>query len=264
MKSKFSLKKFLSLAVTVLMLVLLFFIIFIVGEIREPSPTFFLEITIITILVLIIRFNWYNYGEDKKLSEKEITDKQDSLDTYRDDEITNIYDFEKFLETLNDDNRKYYIKNKMKNRTRANCKNYDKLLEKYTKLSLKKVRDVKSSDIKTRGDTLYLVDSKNYANSKKITFQIASSIISIVLSIVLACIGAKEILLNWANVFRYFGYVFIMCWTALSTLTYAMRTTGIETLDYLKRIQFIIDKYVNWKDGKYISVKGVEDGDKNS
>ena len=168
------------------------------------------------------------------------------------------------MNALNDDNRKYYIKNKMKNRTRTNCKNYDKLLEKYTKLSLKKVRDVKSSDIKTRGNTLYLVDSKNYANTKKLIFQILSSVISIMLSITLACLGAKEILLNWANVFRYIGYVFIMAWTALSTLTFAMRTTGIETLDYLKRIQFIIDKYVNWKEGKYIPMKEVNNGGKNS
>jgi len=262
MKNKFSLKQILSIAVTILMLILLFLVIFIVGEIREPSPTFFLEIGIISVLVLIIRFNWYNYGQDKKLAEKDITEKQENLDDYRDEEIKDIYNFETFLKTLNDDNRKYYIKNKMKNRTRENCKNYDKLLTKYTNLSLKKVRDIKSSDIKTRGNTLYLADSKNYANTKKLIFQIASSAISILLSIALACIGAKEIMLNWANVFRYIGYVFVMTWTALSTLTYAMRTTGIETLDYLKRIQFIIDKYVNWKEGKYVS-EVIDDG-KNS
>ena len=56
--------------------------------------------------------------------------------------------------------------------------------------------------------------------------------------------------MNVANLFRYLSYVGSVVITMLMTIGRASRNTEIEVFDHLKRLQFIDDKYRNWKEGK--------------
>jgi hypothetical protein len=67
----------------------------------------------------------------------------------------------------------------------------------------------------------------------------------------------EEIMLNWANVFKYVGYLCAMAWTIASTVIKAYRQTGDETFDYFSRLKFIVDKYATYK------AKEVSDGNRS-
>ena len=251
MLKKIDLKKILSFIVTALIVIVLFGIIFVKLELVTPSPTFFLELFAIVSLVIIVKFNWYDWAENKRSKEEDLIKAKEDYDKYVDKEITDIYDLEKFLKTLNEENRNNYIQNKLGNRTKDNCPKYEELKEKYTRLSYKRVKEIKASDIKTRGNTLYLADAKNYQKEKKIIYQTITTIGSIIFSTILAYIGFKELMLSWANVFRYISYLFTIAFTMYNTITTAFKNTEVETLDHLTRLQFIVDKYVNYKEGRH-------------
>lgn len=248
---KINLRSLLSTIVTVLLVIVLFGIIFVRLKLVDPSPTFFLELSAIIGLIVIIKSSWYNWAEEKKLKEDEdIKKAKRDYDNYVDSEVKDIYDFEEFLVILNEENRKNYVKNKLKNKTEQNCKNYKKLKEKYEKKSYSKVREIKSSDVKTRGDTLYLADAKNYQKTKKYLYQIITTTFTVIFTTILAFIGFDKIFMSWANLFRYVTYLFTIAFTMASTITTAFRFTEEEVYDHLKRLQFIVDKYVNYKGGK--------------
>ena len=62
-------------------------------------------------------------------------------------------------------------------------------------------------------------------------------------------------MLNWANAFRYVGYLCAMAGTIATTILTAYRTTGDATLDYFSRLKFIVDKYYT-----YITTKEDDSG----
>lgn len=245
-----TLTKYLAIGVTVLIAVVLFGFIFVTMGWAEPGPEFFIELGGIAILVIIIRITWYNWAEEQKLKDEELKKSIDTYDAYADKEITDTYDFEKFLVLLNKENRDNYVLNKLKGRTAKNCPKYDKLKAKYERMAVVFVKEIKSCDVKTRGETKNLYDSKNYRKQKKVVYQVASTIISIGITTLIAFTAFKQITMSWENVFRYCTYLCSMGITMWLSITTGYRNTENETLDHLSRLQFIVDKYVNYKEGK--------------
>lgn len=235
---------------TIAILVILFMIIFIKGDLVEPTPEFFIELGIVSFLMILVKVNWYDWAESRRMRQDDIVTAKNTYDQIVDENITDIYDFENFLKELNAENRENYVKRKMKNRTKENCPKYDKLLAKYQKQAIIRVKEIKACDVKTRGDTVNLVDAKNYQKQKKIMYETLSTICSIFCTIALAILGVKELMMNVANLFRYLSYVGSVIITMLRTISRANRNTETEVFDHLKRLQFISDKYKNWKDGK--------------
>lgn len=97
-------------------------------------------------------------------------------------------------------------------------------------------------------DSEQLFDSRNHLPFKKRMFQLISTLGSFLLTIALSVMAMEEIMLNWANVFRYIGYLCAMAWTIASTVIKAYRQTGDETYDYFARLKFIVDKYATYKE----------------
>lgn len=251
MKNLFkNVKQLISIASTILIIIVLFGIIFVKLDLAEPGPTFFLELAAICVLVITIKFNWYNWAEDKRSKEEDIKEAERTYDENVDKEITDIPDFEKFLVILNKENREHYVQNKLKNRTPKNCPKYNQLKEKYERLALKRVKEIKSCDVKTRGKVINLVDAKNYQHQKKVNYQIVSTVVSISMSILLACISFKELMMSWENAFRYVSYLCTICTTMWTTIQTAFKNTEEEKFDHLTRLQFIVDKYKNYKEDK--------------
>lgn len=251
MKNLFkNIKQLLATISTLLIIVVLFGVIFVRLGLTKPGPTFFLELTAICILVVTIKANWYNWAEDKKEKEDKIVNAIKTYDDYADKEITNIYDFEEYLVELNAENRKNYVTKKLGKRTPENCPNYAELKAKYEKLALKRVKDITACDVKTRGESTQLFDAKNYQKQKKMIFQTISTVLSIAVSIVLACIAFDELMVSWENVFRYVAYLCTISITIWTTVTTAFKNTENEIMDHITRLQFIVDRYVNYKEGK--------------
>ena len=264
-------KQWLATILTLAVILTLFGIIFVRIDLITLSASFFLELSIVVALTLMMKVWWYNYGEDKRLSEKDIKDAKEHYFKMVDENIKDTNDLEKYLIILNKENREHYVHNKIGSRTPENLAKktklmclfnplYKRLSEKeighirYNKLYIKaqrkadKLKPIKSDEIMALSDTEILYDSKNHLKEKKRIYQISTTIISIILTTFLASLALKEILLNWENVVRYVGYLCAMIWTIATTLITSYKMTGEQTFDHLNRLKFIIDKYATYKE----------------
>jgi hypothetical protein len=264
-------KQFLSVILTVLVVGVLFSVIFIKGGFVQPSPSFYKELVIVCALTLMMKIWWYDYAEDKRLNETDIQEAKNKYFDMVDEHIEDSSDLDKFLTILNKENRDHFITNKL------GCRSVKTLSKKtfwlclfnpryrtmtpeeigqerfdnlYYKIQRKadKLRQIKSEEIMalTSSETLY--DSKNYANQHKRMYQIVTTVVSVVLTTVLAAMALEELMLNWINVFRYVSYLCSMSFTIASTISKAYKQTGDDTFDHLNRLMFIIDKYATYKE----------------
>lgn len=266
-----TIKQWLAFILTALVVVFLFGIIFIVTDLVKPTPSFFLELAAVLTLTILMKTWWYDFAEDKRLSEDDISKEKEKYFKIVDETIKDSNDLDKFLVLLNKENRDNFIKNKIGCRTANNLgkkkwymfilhPSWKKLTAeeigqiRYNTLYFKtqrkadKLRQVKSEEIMALSDSEMLYDSKNHLKTKKRAFQVTTTITSFLLTTLLASIAMKEILLNWTNVFRFVGYLCSMAWTIAYTVMKAYKQTGEETLDYFNRLKFIIDKYATYKE----------------
>lgn len=271
-------KRWLAFILTFLVAITLFGIIFIKTGIVQPTPDFFLEVTIVLLLSVLMKVWWYDYTEERRLSEDDIKQEKTTYFNIVDKIITDTNEFEKYLVILNKENREHYIKNKIGSRSPKKLSEVTwwhylwhpawKKLDKdsigeirYAKLYYKiqrkadRLKPIKSEHIMALSDSEQLYDSRNHLQVKKRMFQVVSTIGSFMLTIALSVMAMEEIMLNWANVFRYIGYLCAMAWTIASTVIKAYRQTGDETFDYFARLKFIVDKYATYK-AKEVSENG--------
>lgn len=272
-------KQFLSVILTVLVVGVLFSVIFIKGGFVQPSPTFFKELIIVCALTLMMKIWWYDFAEDRRLSEDDIKNAKDKYFKMVDDNIEDSSDLDKFLVILNKENRDHFIVNKLGCRTIKNLSKktfwlclfhprYRKMTaeeigkERYDELYYKiqrkadKLRQIKSEEIMALTSSLTLYDSKNYTKQHKRVYQIVTTVVSVVLTTVLASMALEELMINWINVFRYISYLCSMAFTIAWTVSKAYKQTGDDTFDHLNRLMFIIDKYATYKEKEVKNVSG--------
>lgn len=264
-------KQWLAFILTFLVAVTLFGLIFIKTGIVQPSPSFFMEVGIVLLLSVLMKVWWYDYTEERRLAEEDLKEEKKNYFTIVDNVITDTNHFEKYIEILNQENREHFIKNKVGSRSPKKLSevtwwhyiwhpSWKKLTPEqigqirysnlYYKIQRKadKLKPIKSEHIMALSDSEQLYDSRNHLPFKKRMFQVVSTIGSFLLTIALSVMAMEEIMLNWANVFRYIGYLCAMAWTIASTVIKAYRQTGDETFDYFARLKFIIDKYATYKE----------------
>lgn len=272
-----TIKQWLAFILTFLVALTLFAIIFIKTGIVQPSPNFFLELSIVLLLSVLMKVWWYDYTEERRLSEEDLKNEKINYFNIVDTIITDTNDFEKYLVILNQENREHYIKNKIGSRSPKTLSevtwwhylwhpSWKKLNQdvigniRYAKLYYKiqrradKLKPIKSEHIMALADSEQLYDSRNHLPTKKRVFQVVSTVGSFMLTVSLSVLAMEEIMFNWTNAFRYAGYLCAMAWTIASTVIKAYRQTGDETFDYFARLKFIIDKYATYKE------KEVSDG----
>lgn len=264
-------KQWLAFILTFLVAVTLFGLIFIKTGIVQPSPSFFMEVGIVLLLSVLMKVWWYDYTEERRLAEEDLKEEKKNYFTIVDNVITDTNHFEKYVDILNQENREHFIKNKVGSRSPKKLSevtwwhylwhpSWKKLTPEqigqirysnlYYRIQRKadKLKPIKSEHIMALSDSEQLYDSRNHLPFKKRMFQLISTIGSFLLTIALSVMAMEEIMLNWANVFRYIGYLCAMAWTIASTVIKAYRQTGDETFDYFARLKFIIDKYATYKE----------------
>lgn len=265
------LKNWLAFGVTVLLLVVLFGIIFVTLDLVTPGPSFFLELGVIVCLTFVMRIFWYDFAEDKRLNEQDILDEKARYFTILDATVKDTNDLDTYLVLLNKENKENYVRNKVGSRTAKSLSKktwwiclwhptykkltpeeigivrYENLVQKY-KLKSDKLRQIKSEEIMALTESEYLYDVKNYRKERKRVYQIFSTLLSILFTVLIASIAFKEILLNWTNVFRYVTYLFSILATTAMTIITAYKTAGEETFDWYNRLKFVLDKYACYKE----------------
>lgn len=264
-------KQWLSAILTVLVVGVLFAVIFIEGGFVTPSPDFFKELMVVCCLTLMMKIWWYDFAEDKRLNEDDISTEKSNYFRIVDDTITDIDELDKYLKILNQENRDHYIKNKLGSRTaktlavknwficllHPSYKNltkeeigqvrYDKIYYKIQRRA-DNLREIKSEEIMSLATSEMLYDSKNYLKQHKRTYQIVTTIASLILTTALASMALESLMLNWINVFKYITYLCSMVFTIAWTVLKAYRQTGEDTFDHLNRLKFIVNKYALYKE----------------
>lgn len=266
-----TIKQWLAFILTFLVAATLFGLIFIKTGLVQPTPDFFTEVGIVLILSVLMKVWWYDYTEERRLSEDDLKTEKKTYFELVDQIILDANHFEKYLAILNQENREHFIKNKLGSRSPKKLSevtfwhylwhpSWKKLSPdvigniRYSKLYYKiqrradRLKPIKSEHIMALSDSEQLYDSRNHLPFKKRMFQVVSTIGSFLLTISLSVMAMEEIMLNWANLFRYVGYLCAMAWTISSTVIKAYRQTGDETFDYFARLKFIIDKYATYKE----------------
>ena len=249
---------------------MLFAIIFIVFDLVEPSPQFFLELGLVLCLTLCMKIMWYDSTEEKILLSDEITTEKKNYFELIDERIEDVNDLEKYLVVLNQENRDHFIKNYIGSRTAKNLSKKTKRLcfwhpsykkmtedeigvERYNKIYFKaqrkadKIKPITSEEIMALAESSLLYDSKNHAKEKKRAFQITTTLFTFVLVTGISLIAVKEIAANWNSIFRFIGYLCSMVWTVTYTIIVSSKNTRNETLGQLDRLKLIVDKYATQK-----------------
>ena len=239
-------KFLLSLMFTVLVIVVLFVVIFVVFDREQPSAKFWVELFATSTMAITSKITWYSNGESERLEEQDIVDAKKTYFKLVDDNIKDIEDFDKFLEIFNDERKKNYIKRKIGSRTPENCKNYDKILRKYTRKA-DKLHRTTSVEIMTNSDIVDDTDTRDFTKVYKRSYLTISTVVSFACSIVLACVAVKDILWNLQNLFKYATYVCTIGWSAMSAFIKSKKYTGKGILDHLSRMSYVITKYINYK-----------------
>ena len=188
-------KQWLSAILTALVVGVLFAVIFIEGGFVTPSPAFFKELLIVCCLTLMMKIWWYDFAEDKRLNEDDISTEKSAYFQIVDDTVTDIDELDDYLKILNEENREHYIKNKLGSRTAKTLAtktwflclihpSYKKMTEeeigqlRFNKLLYKiqrkadNLREVKSEEIMSLTTSEMLYDSKNYLKQHKRTYQL--------------------------------------------------------------------------------------------
>ena len=242
-------KKWLSTIVTGLLLLVLFGVIFVRLDLVELSEAFFLELGIVASLVTIIRVCWYGDGENKALNEQSIIDMKVNYAKLVETSIDSQENLDKFIDELNALNRERWIYRKLRGKTKKSCPDYDKILQKLTEKSFKKVPIITSTQILTRSTNYETINAKDYTKFKRIWYQSTSLALSLGMTILLGIIAYKELLLNWTNVFRYLTYVLNIIWALVSSLWSGYKNYKTTTTDHISRLTMIVNRYSEWKTG---------------
>lgn len=276
-----AIKQWLAFILTALVAITLFGIIFIRAGIVQPTPEFFMELAIVLLLTLFMKVWWYDYTEERRLAEEDLKDLRSEHFEYITERIKDINDLDEYLVVLNNENKEHYIKNKLGSRTAKTLEEikwWHKIIHpkwrklqpaeigeiRYSKLYYRIQRKadnlppIKSEHIMALSNSEQLYDARNHLPTKKRLFQLISTIGSFFLTTAFSILAMEQIILSWANVFRYVGYLAAMTWTIAYTIIKAYKQTGDETIDYFNRLRVIVDKYTSYKS------KEVSDGDNQS
>ena len=92
-----AIKQWLAFILTALVVITLFGLIFIKTKLVQPSPSFFMELGIVLLLSVLMKIWWYDYTEERRLSEDDIKQEKDKYFTILDEAVQDVNDLDKYL-----------------------------------------------------------------------------------------------------------------------------------------------------------------------
>lgn len=245
-----TIKKWFATIFTSLVVMILFGITFIALDIVDPTSDFELEFAIVTIAVILIRIFWYNNGEEKAAKEQDIIDAQNNYSELVGNTITDQEHFELFLDDLNQQNRDNWVKNRLGNKTKKNCKNYDKIKDRLDRNVGFWVRPITVSQVLTRSSRYTVITAKDYKKRNKVIYQSSTLILSIVFTAATSAIVFKDFIFEWSKIVKFATYMMNIVWAMMSSLNAGYRQHREEVMDHVSRLTMIVNRYDDWRTNK--------------
>lgn len=241
-----TIKKWLAAIMTGLLSGVLFAIVFIVLGINDISnESFTIETAIVTIMLIILRFFWYENGEDR--AEELLAPTKHAYADLVEENISDQENLQIFLDYLNEKNRKAWIANKLGKKTEKNYAKFEKLKSRLERKVARKVPLVTITQIMTRSSRLEIISGKDFRTIRKIFQQVSAFVVSIAWATLLSLIAFKQINMSIENIFRYITYLFSMTWAIVTSLINGYNITKKETIDHIARLTMIVNRYAVWK-----------------
>ena len=212
-----TIKKWLAAIMTGLLSGVLFAIVFIVLGLNDVSnESFTIESAIVTIMLIILRFFWYENGEDR--AEEMLSPTKHAYADLVEENVSDQENLQVFLDDLNEKNRQAWIANKLGKKTEKNYAKFEKLKFRLEHKVAKKVPLITITQIMTRSSRLEILSGKDFSTVRKIFQQVSAFVVSIAWSILLSLIAFKQINMSVENVFRYVTYLFSMTCAIVTSL----------------------------------------------
>ena len=241
-----TIKKWLAAIMTGLLSGVLFAIVFIVLGLNDVSnESFTIESALVTIMLIILRFFWYENGEDR--AEEMLAPTKHAYADLVEENVSDQENLQVFLDDLNEKNRQAWIANKLGKKTEKNYAKFEKLKFRLEHKVAKKVPLITITQIMTRSSRLEILSGKDFSTVRKIFQQVSAFVVSIAWSILLSLIAFKQINMSVENVFRYVTYLFSMTWAIVTSLVKGYNITKKETIDHIARLTMIVNRYAMWK-----------------
>lgn len=241
-----TIKKWLAAVMTGLLTGVLFGIVFVVLGLNDISnESFTIESCIVTIMLIVLRFFWYEDGEDR--AEELLRPTKQAYADLVEQNILDQENLQKFLDELNKKNRKAWIDNKLGSKTEKNYPKYEKLKARLERNVARKVPLITITQIMTRSSRTEILSGRDFKTIRKIIQQASAFVISIAWSILISLIAFKQLNMTAENVFRYVTYLFSMTWAIITSLIKGYNTNKKETIDHIARLTMIVNRYAVWK-----------------
>ena len=260
-------------ATTVLCIVIIYFILFVDGDIKEIGKSVIIQAASMAVLTLLVKNFWYLSAENHIRNGAKYLETKTRLLDRMDEVIVDRYDFDIFIANENINNYNLFVDNHCRGLTPGNYKPHwwyrfiNRLrplfgitpksnayyLQKYTthiEHRATKLHKLSASNILTLSPTYNgLNDDRNSAGAHKISYLISSTLVSLCTTILISLIGfhTKENFDKFAAIVTMLLYCVNILFAILQTLLKAVITVSKDDMDYFSRISNIIEKYENYK-----------------
>lgn len=271
MKFKSWIVRSLGILNTALSLALIYLILFKDGKIQPISAATAIEFVIVITLAISTKFFWYTSTEsDIRLSD-DYNSKRRSVGTLIEEEIEDARDFDKFIDNENLENYNRYVTNRCGSLTVDNYKlsirdKIHKLFYKKDKAyyvrryiisverKASKIHKLSGANIRALVTTTDgLTDDRNFANTKKMSFLLSSTIFSVVFMFVTAMLAFddKTDIDRTRALIKMCIYVANILFSILQSVLKARLVVLTEDMAYFNKVISIIEKYSSYKIHKY-------------
>ena len=268
-------KKFLfnmlGVITTVIGLAVIYLVLYTTGTITKITVSTVIEFITITVIAIYTKTFWYTDAEYKIKASDVYIDKRKTV-VEELNNITDIHDFDKYIEVQNIMNYNKYMSNKCKMLTLKNFRpNFGWQLvnlirtifglEPFSNLELfnkricryerraNRLHKLSSSAILTLSES-QLVDDRNYAGKRRFEYIIFGSIVSIAILLFTAIVGFKsrEDIDTLATATKLVIYAATILCNIVMTVITAQLTVENEDYSYFRRILNICDGYAKYRE----------------
>lgn len=250
-------RKIISISILTLLMVVLFGLIFLPLNLVERTPEYWFEVMVVIGLLVISKINSSNYIEATVKNSTEIKEANTAYDKFVEENVKDVDELNEFVKVLDEENKKKYIKAKLKNYTEENYerkhifmpKTFEKFKNRIIEKS-EKIRPINDLEVYTRTDAPEMITSKNLIPKKKWVSQIVSTMIQVVFIIIFSHIAYQQIILSGENVFKFMTYTFMIINGTVSAGYMSYRIYRDGTFEYLSRLEYIVERFKLWKKNK--------------
>lgn len=264
---------FLGVLTTAVTLLVIYFILYLTGVIRQLTSEVIIEYLVMLFLSILTKSFWYISIEHSFRTSKQYEETEGAVVDTMNTIVEDSYDFDEFIRNENIENYNRYILQHCRGITAENYKyrmrdniervfrfifHHRKDREYYAKRYIhriehkaRKLHQLSSANILTFSNSANgLTDDRRSGTKLKVFYIIGGSLLSAVFTFVTAMIGftTKEDVDVRAATIKMIMYSVQIIMSVLQTILQASANTKKSDIEYFRKIENILEKYKTYKD----------------